>query len=213
MKSETIDAWSRIVENPTPPYRDYFARERAFLLSHLPEDAIFLDVGCGTGRTIRSIASSVRQAVGIDNDPVAVMAARKNLENLANASVSMRDGEYTRFGDGAFNATFTGLTFVNLGASRMRVLAEMARVLQRKGVLALSAYHEDALPHRREVYDAYTPGYEILDEPNGTVLLENGTLSEQFRLEQIEEMLAETRLRITEVDRGALAYLVACEKY
>jgi hypothetical protein len=55
------------------------------------------------------------------------------------------------------------------------------------------------------------PGYELLDA-RGTVRLNDGSISEQFTLQEITNILDEARLRISDLERDSLAYLITCKK-
>jgi SAM-dependent methyltransferase len=109
----------------------------------IPEHANVLDIGCGGGRTLETLASIVRRgkAVGIDYSEDAVAVARKRNEALiADGRVEVLHGSVSSmpFPD----ATFDGVTAVEtyyFWPDMAADLAEVRRVMKPKGQLVIIA--------------------------------------------------------------------------
>jgi SAM-dependent methyltransferase len=114
-------------------------------LSHVRVEPAFtvLDVGCGGGRTIRTLAAaaSAGRVYGVDYSPTSVAAARRtNAASIAGGRVDVRQGTVSRlaFADDTFDlvtAVETHYYWPDLGAD----LREIRRVLKPGGRLALIA--------------------------------------------------------------------------
>lgn len=76
---------------PLPQMKEYFEREREYLLGLVAPHEAVLDVGCGSGRNLKDIAPHVRLAVGIDSDAEMIEVARRNLEGLRNVELYNED--------------------------------------------------------------------------------------------------------------------------
>jgi ubiquinone/menaquinone biosynthesis C-methylase UbiE len=105
-----------------------------------------LDVGCGTGRTLRQIASAhphVR-CYGLDLSPYYVQVARQRLSDLVHAALVADNAENMPFRDGFFDVVTSVYLFHELPKNaRRNVLSEIHRVLRPGGVVVI----EDSLQH------------------------------------------------------------------
>ena len=81
------DEWKRFPQNDLGErqrqriFNDYFA---IFPWSHLPKDAIGVDVGCGSGRWAKIVANKVHLLNCIDPSKKALNVAKRNLSNFSN---------------------------------------------------------------------------------------------------------------------------------
>lgn len=85
-----------------------FAHTRAEYFSYLdlrPDDRV-LDVGCGTGGSLRQVAGEDRDLHGVDLSPAQLRyAARK--PDLADATVALGDATRLPYGDGTFDVVMS----------------------------------------------------------------------------------------------------------
>lgn len=108
-----------------------------------------LDVGCGTGRTLRQVARALpgHKYYGVDLSPFYVEAARKNLETIRDVTLAAENAESLPFRDGYFDIVSSVYLFHELPRNtRRRVFAEMHRVLKPGGLIVVedSAQLSDA---------------------------------------------------------------------
>lgn len=212
MKSRTIDLWEQTIENPPKEYEEYFRKEEEFLRQNVSMSSVVLDIGSGTGRTIKDVASYVKKFVGIDNDLTAINASKKYLKEIENVEIFLEDAENMHFSDGSFDVVFIGLTFCNFAESKMSVLEEIKRVLKDDGLFVFSVYNEKSLEIRKEAYDEYG-GYTVIDEEKGIVKFDkDGGISEHFSREEISEILDEANFKVLDIVETELAYLIKAKK-
>jgi SAM-dependent methyltransferase len=111
-----------------------------------PDDDV-LELGAGTGLVTKRVAPSVRSLVATDASAQMLERARSALRRKGNVTYALLD--YSRpfpLLDASFSLVLSGLTFVQDSSA---ALGEIARVLRRRGRLALSmwgpSYHEKRL--------------------------------------------------------------------
>lgn len=98
-----------------------------------------LDVGCGTGRTIRVLADRGYDVTGIDVSEPMVHAASELYPDL---DVKVGDATDLTFEDEAFEAvlfSYSGLDAIRPETQRMVALEEIRRVLKPRGIFAFSS--------------------------------------------------------------------------
>ncbi len=98
-----------------------------------------LDIGCGTGRTVKQLAPRVKEAWGIDRTRILINAAKKGAPS--NAHFKVADGRRLPFPDEAFD---TLISQRGPATENMRFAKEVRRVLRRGGIfIALSIGEHD----------------------------------------------------------------------
>lgn len=128
-----------------PQVREYKRR----VLAHLgagPGDRV-LDVGCGLGEDVRSLAAAVGEsgaAVGVDASLAMVEEARRRCSGLPMVRIEQADASQLPLETGWFDACRTDRTLQHV-ESPQAVLAEMARVTRSGGVVAASEPDYDTL--------------------------------------------------------------------
>ena len=103
-------------------------------------DAILLDIDCGTGRTIRQIATAhpALRLFGVDLSLHYLQVAREALAGLPRVSLAVENGESLPFKDGSFDVVTSVYLFHELPhEARRRVVAEAYRVLRPGGLLII----------------------------------------------------------------------------
>ena len=109
----------------------------------IPEHAHVLDIGCGGGRTLETLASIAKlgKAVGIDCSEDAVAVARKRSEELiASGRVEVLHGSVSSmpFSDATFDCV-TAVETYYFWPDMASDLAEVRRVMKPKGQLVIIA--------------------------------------------------------------------------
>jgi len=212
MKSKTIGIWSDMVNSASKEFKEYFAAEENYLKRHVSKDMVVLDIGCGDGRSVKPIAPFVRNFIGVDNDEDAVKAFRENLKGAKNVEVFLEDAEKMHFKDQTFDVVFIGLTFCNFGDTKQSILSEIRRILKNGGKFIFSVYSENALDTRTKMYDKINAKYKIVDKAKGTVLFDDGGISEQFSKKDMEKILVEAGFEITDLVKGTFFYFITSKR-
>ena len=106
-------------------------------------DRDVLDIGVGTGRTTRSLATLARRYVGIDYSPVMVSHARKACPNAEILNGDVRD--LKMFLPAAFDSVLATNNVLDAlsHADRLKALREIRRVMKIGGVLIFSSHNRN----------------------------------------------------------------------
>jgi len=211
MMTTNIGYWEKVLQDPTPAYKQLFEAEKQYLTAHIPSNSSVLDVGCGDGTTIQTILPITRNIVGIDNDVKAVEDARLKLSSTPNVKIVLADALKLPFEDKTFDVVLHMMTLVNFERNKVTVLQEMSRVLKDGGKIIISVYSEHAFPARMEVYQKLGSPIEKIEGTTVTFDKSVGAnKSEQFTQEELELLVEQASLKIKACQRvGDLAYI--CE--
>ncbi len=115
-------------------------RTHVLQFSEIQAGNMALDICCGTGEQSISYAQEGIIAVGIDISPEMIkMAERKRLKKgLTNVAFQTADAQSLPFQSSLFDCVSISLALHEIeGPLRHRIIAEMARVLKKSGVLVL----------------------------------------------------------------------------
>ena len=107
-------------------------KELAFSLLALKPGSRVLDVGCGTGDDVMSLAKIVGEkgrAIGLDNSEAMITEARKRAAKSNTRNVEFHEGNVYRiaFPDGTFDGVIADRVFIHLEDPH-KALGEMTRV-------------------------------------------------------------------------------------
>lgn len=103
---------------------------------YLPQDALIIDIGCGTGRDVKYLVSKNYRAFGVDLSEAMLDEARKLFPDGLFSIMDMRHlGVSTATCDGAWASA----SVIHLPKSELHcALEEISRILKKDGVLFLS---------------------------------------------------------------------------
>lgn len=140
-----------------------------------PEDRV-LDVACGPGVFLASVAPSVRSAVGVDLTPAMLAEARRRARTGGTVWFVQGEAERLPFRDGSFSLAVTTWALHHVAAPEA-VLAEMARVVRPGGRVAVGDLVGDEDEERRARQNAI----ERLRDPAHVAVLSSQGLAEALR--------------------------------
>ena len=103
------------------------------LAALLPQDAVVVDLGCGTGATLQVLAPWAQRAIGVDREPKMLAVAR---ERVPGAELVQAPLEELPLADGVADVALCTLVLHHVTAPE-RVFAEARRVLKPGGSFAL----------------------------------------------------------------------------
>jgi 2-polyprenyl-6-hydroxyphenyl methylase/3-demethylubiquinone-9 3-methyltransferase len=211
-QGKTLGYWQKVLKNSPPLFKDWFERENLYLRKIITKNSVVLDVGCGSGKNIKEIANIAQRVVGIDNDELFFKENEKTLLEFKNVEVFLEDAQKMHFKTNTFDYTICmGATFGNFGLNKAKILKEMKRVTKKDGKIIVSVYSEKALPVRLKVYKKI--GFLINKfSKDGTVIGEEGVISEQFSKEKLKNIFNEIDLDVKITKLGSIAYLCEASK-
>jgi ArsR family transcriptional regulator len=127
--------------------RSLYGEEFSFhaMVALLSPATVVADLGCGTGQTLQMLAPHVARAIGVDNTPAMLEAARKRLAGEKNVELLQGDLESLPIDPGAVDAALSVLA-LSYVAEPSHCVAEMARIVRPGG----RAVIVDVTQHDRE---------------------------------------------------------------
>jgi ubiquinone/menaquinone biosynthesis C-methylase UbiE len=136
--TETADAFARTVRRTRVEEGEELA-ERATAGLANADKLLAIDLACGPGTYTRPLAARVRHVIGADLTPAMVEKARAEAarDGIANIEFVCADIYALPFADGAAGIVSCGYAFHHM-TDPARALAEMARVLQPGGRVAIT---------------------------------------------------------------------------
>ncbi len=162
--TETADVFARTVRRTRVEEAEELA-ERATAGLANAEKMLAIDLACGPGTYTRPLAARVRHAIGADLTPAMVEKARAEAarDGITNIEFVCADIYALPFADGAAGIVSCGYAFHHM-TDPPRALAEMARVLQPGGRMAIT---DIIVP---EGYDgAFQNNVERVRDPSHTI--------------------------------------------
>src|SRR3989344_4813756 len=208
-ESRNIDIWENILKDLPNSYQKWFAEENTFLHKHIRKNARVLEIGCGYGRSLHDILDITAFLTGIDHDSTAIEHTKLRFKSIPSIKIIQAKAEQTPFPDASFDYVICMTTFANFGQKKYDVLAEMKRVLKKKGSILISVFSEDALAERLKVYKKmHIPLRKITKE--GTVIFDedfDDNTSEQFSKSQLLQIFRKAKLKVVEIKKVNIAYL------
>jgi ubiquinone/menaquinone biosynthesis C-methylase UbiE len=136
--TETADVFARTVRRTRAEEAEELARRATEGLANA-ETLLAIDLACGPGTYTRPLAARVRHAIGADLTPAMVEKARVEAarDDITNIEFTCADIYALPFADGVAGIVSCGYAFHHM-TDPTRALAEMARVLQPGGRVALT---------------------------------------------------------------------------
>ncbi len=149
--------WDRTRESL---YGTAFASAAAIAL--MPAKYVVADLGCGTGQMLERLAPRVGRAIGVDNTPAMIRAARKRLEDFDHVEIREGELEALPLDDASVDAALMVLS-LSYVAEPLVCLREMRRILRPGGrAVIVDVLRHDQEAFRREMGQTW-PGFDTDD--------------------------------------------------
>jgi 2-polyprenyl-6-hydroxyphenyl methylase/3-demethylubiquinone-9 3-methyltransferase len=204
--------WERLIDNITPSFRAWIKEEKSEILKIIKKDSVVLDIGCGTGRSIREIAGLAKEVVGVDFNKSILRETKKNLSNLSNVKLFCENAKKLHFLDNVFDYVIcVGNTFGNFGEDKIKIIKEVKRVLKKGGVFLVSVYSEKALPERLKIYNKFGMNIKRIEE-RGKILTKEGIVTEQFSRSDLRGIFKRSGLTLRIKTLSSISYLCKARK-
>ncbi|MCJ7786950.1 class I SAM-dependent methyltransferase [Patescibacteria group bacterium] len=212
-KNKTItEWWKKFLQSCPFLISDWVKKETYWLKKNINKNSIVLDIGCGWGDDLKTIAKIIKSGIGVDNDLKAIKEAKNNLSCFKNIKLFFKDAKKLYFKDNTFDYVIClGNTFGNLEKDKHKVLKEMKRIVKDNGKIVISVYSEKALPARMEGYKKMVaPIKKITKE--GTVYIKEGFISEQFSKKKIKKIFNLAKLKVDIQKLNPISYICIATK-
>ena len=211
-KEAILKYWKRVVMNEPPIIKDWLSKEDLYLKKNIKNDSCVLDIGCGTGRSIKTIKDIAKKIVGIDNNKAVIGKIRKKLSKFNNVVIYCKDAENTSLKDNTFDYTIcVGNTFGDFGHDKIKILKEMKRLTKKKGKIIVSVFSEKALPIRLKIYKKAGMTLKKIGE-DGTIITAEGINTEQFSQQKLKKIFSMIGLDVKIIKLNPISYICEATK-
>lgn len=197
----------------------YLQAELKFVLDRINPSDLVLELGCGYGRIIPSLATKARWVVGIDTSVSSLLYGQKSLCNTSNCVLIQMDAAQLSFLD----RTFDVVVCIQNGISAFhtdqgRLIRESVRVAKRGGMILFSSYSDKFWEYRLEWFrrqsEAGLVGEIDFDKTGaGVIVCKDGFTASTVNRDRFLELTAGLGVdtTIVEVDDSSLfCEMVSC---
>jgi len=198
MRKKDVLSPTTFWDEMAPYYDEYIASTRYKFFKSEDEAKFFnqlfkgrhlvLDLGCGTGRTIRLLSGRGYKFVGIDISKKMLQIAKRSKQG----NYVLADVRHLPFSDSTFNAVFSlhagPISHLKTFDEKLRAFKEVSRILKPRGLLFIDVRN----PYRRDTGKTFvlewpagqkkikTVGYALWPKDAREILKES-----QFKLERL----------------------------
>jgi ubiquinone/menaquinone biosynthesis C-methylase UbiE/DNA-binding transcriptional ArsR family regulator len=122
------------------------------IIQEIPQCHVAVDLGCGTGELMEKMHSVAKKVIGVDSSSKMLEQARNRLHN-GNEDFDLRLGEleHLPLRNKEVDCAVISMVLHHLSAPDL-IIAELARVLQKKGTLIIADYDKHKDENMRAVY-------------------------------------------------------------
>lgn len=121
--------------------QQYLESEIQFVISNIYGKRFVLELGCGYGRAMKKVSSSVSWMMGNDVSIDSLKLAQSELRDCGNCSVFAMDASEMAFQSGIFDAVFCIQNGISaFGVNQKSLVAESVRVTKENGTILFSTY-------------------------------------------------------------------------
>ncbi|MFH0989173.1 MAG: class I SAM-dependent methyltransferase [bacterium] len=131
--------------------KQYLEAELNFVLDRIRAVDLVLELGCGYGRIIPSLAKKARWVVGIDTSISSLLHGQESLPGTSNCFLIQMDAAQLSFRDGIFDVVICIQNGVSaFHADQEHLLRESIRVARHGGTILFSSYSDKFWEYRLE---------------------------------------------------------------
>jgi len=202
----------QVYQCATTKINQYLQAEINFVLEHVSADRAVLELGCGYGRVLASLAKKAGVTVGIDTSLASLQMAARELNNLKNIYLVRGNAASLPFK----NQSFDTVVCIQNGLSAFHVdplllVSECLRVTRKAGMVFLSSYAAKFWDDRMEWFKIQSKlGLLGKIDPektsDGNIVCEDGFTATTYNKEKFERLMSNFKypFKIIEVDGSSL---------
>lgn len=211
-KKLSAERLQRCYEIAPQRVRQYLQAELDFVLEKINPNDLVLELGCGYGRVIPSLAKKARWVVGIDTSISSLLYGQKSLCEITNCHLILTDAVQLSFLD----RTFDKVVCIQNGISAFhvdqeRLIRESVRVAKRGAAILFSSYSDKFWEYRLEWFrrqsEAGLIGEIDFDKTsNGVIVCKDGFTASTINRNRFVELTSGlgVHTKIVEVDDSSI---------
>jgi len=201
-------------EIASPRVRQYLNAEISYVIDKIHKDDLVLELGCGYGRALKSIAQKSGTIIGIDISLSSLVFGTHLLNKIPNCSLANMNAIKLAFTE----QTFDVVICIQNGISAFQVnqrdlIAESIRVVKTRGTILFSSYSDKFWPYRLEWFQSQSKAgligkIDFRKTGNGIIVCDDGFEATTVRPDEFVHLLSDhnVKINITEVDESSIFY-------
>jgi len=213
----SADKLKKCYEIVPPRIKQYLEAELNHVLNKINPSDIVLELGCGYGRILPSLAQKANLVIGIDTSINSLTRAKEITKDLQNCNLIKMNAAHLAF----TNKIFDVVVCIQNGISAFHVkmedlISESIRVTKSGGTILFSSYSEKFWSHRKHWFQLQSDAGLIgeIDSKKtkyGIIVCKDGFVATTVNKEQFIAMTQRFNVetKIVEVDKSSLF----CEMY
>jgi ubiquinone/menaquinone biosynthesis C-methylase UbiE len=190
----------------------YLESEIQFVISNIHGKRMVLELGCGYGRVMKKVSSSVSWIMGNDISIDSLKLAKSELRDCGNCSVVAMDASEMALQPGIFDAVFCIQNGISaFGVNQKSLVAESVRMTKENGIILFSTYSQKVWDARLEWFRKQSELGLIgeIDEEltgEGTIICKDGFKATTLDGVKLARLFDECGLKasIVEVDNSSV---------
>ncbi len=196
----------------TPRVRQYLAAEIEYVLNRIKPGDRVLELGCGYGRVMLSLARKAGEVYGIDTSMASLRLALERMGGGEGNSLAQMDAARLGFADGAFDVVVCIQNGVSaFGVDRLALVWEAVRVTRRGGRVLFSSYSDKFWAARLQWFELQAQAgllgeidYEATGD--GVIVCKDGFRATTVNRKEFAELVGKAAVEavIEEVDDSTL---------
>jgi ubiquinone/menaquinone biosynthesis C-methylase UbiE len=208
--------WDQVVRNPSNPHRFYYQEADLLISRALSSRMCVLELGCGTGGSTQIHVREVRAMVVTDFARGMVVRARRRFirsQRAAKLRFACCDARWLPFRNGRFDAVISRGVMMSYVDDPRRVLSEIHRILQPRGIVAFDVMNDFAVRSKHTgglfMFFGRTPTYFEVGQNHGLQVRRMFSLPRTTRFLK----LARARKRTSSRPKGLERDATSVERY
>jgi ubiquinone/menaquinone biosynthesis C-methylase UbiE len=202
----------RCYEIAPPRVRQYLQAEIEYVLGRIQPKDVVLELGCGYGRILPSLARKADWVIGIDTSLNSLHLGSQILNDFSNCQLLRMDAVHLAFGDRVFDCVVciqNGISAFHV--DQYQLVREAIRVTKPGGIVLFSSYADKFWKDRLHWFELQSReglvGEIDYDQTrDGVIVCKDGFTATTVRPEQFLSLASQLNVdaRIIEVDESSL---------
>jgi 2-polyprenyl-6-hydroxyphenyl methylase/3-demethylubiquinone-9 3-methyltransferase len=209
----------QVYEVITPRVQQYLDAEVNHVLQKISSSNLVLELGCGYGRVLSSLANKSKTAIGIDTSLSSLLLGKEIFSDISNCFFAQMNAGQLAFPNHVFDVVVciqNGISAFHVDVRKL--IEESIRVTKQGGLILFSTYSEKFWNHRLEWFQLQSDA-KLLGEidyektKNGNIVCKDGFTATTIPPEQFLALTANLnniKATIEEVDESSLFCEILC---
>lgn len=202
-----------VYEIAPPRVKKYFEAEVNHILQKIHTQDLVLELGCGYGRILPSLAKKAKSVFGIDTSLSSLLLGKETLRKIPNCSLAQMNAVQLSFPNNIFDVVVciqNGISAFHV--NQKELIQESLRVTKQNGIVLFSSYSEKFWNDRLEWFqlqsDAGLLGEIDYEKTiNGNIVCKDGFTATTVGIEQFKTLISgidNIQVNFNEVDDSSI---------